>query len=112
MENSAGEDAVRPSAPLPRKDSAMAEQRPPGSSGPSPTQESGRQERDQAHEVSTQGSETARQVARTASASYEQGREQLEQAGQSLEETIREKPLGSVLIAAGIGLLLAFLWKG
>ena len=89
----------------------MAEQRPPESSGPSATQESGRQEHDQAHEVSTQGSETARQGARTASASYEQGREQLEQAGQSLEETIREKPLESVLIAAGIGLLLAFLWK-
>ena len=52
-----------------------------------------RQERDPAHEVSTQGSETARQVARTASASDEQGRESLEQAGHSLEETIRERPL-------------------
>lgn len=89
----------------------MAEQRPTGSSGPSPAQESGRQERDHAHEVSTHVSETARQVARTASASYEQGREQLEQAGRSLEENIRERPLESVLIAAGIGLLFAFLWK-
>ena len=84
----------------------MAEQRPPGSSGPSPAQE-----RDQAHEVSTQVRETGRQVAQTASASYEQGREQLEQVGQSLEENIRAKPLESVLIAAGIGLFLAFLWK-
>jgi len=89
----------------------MAEQRPTESSGPSPAQESGREERDQAHEMSTQVSETARQVARTASDSYEQGREQLEQVGRSLEENIREKPLESVLIAAGIGLLLAFLWK-
>ena len=89
----------------------MAEQRPPGSRGPSPAQESGRQERDQAHEVSTQVRETGRQVAQTASASYEQGREQLEQVGQSLEENIRAKPLESVLIAAGIGVLLAFLWK-
>jgi ElaB/YqjD/DUF883 family membrane-anchored ribosome-binding protein len=93
------------------KESAMAEQRPPESSGTSPAQESGRQERDPAHEVRTQGSETARQVAQTASASYEQGRAQLEQAGQSLEESIRERPLESVLIAAGIGLFLAFLWK-
>jgi ElaB/YqjD/DUF883 family membrane-anchored ribosome-binding protein len=91
--------------------SAMAEQGPTERSGPSPAQESGRQERDPAHEVSTQGSETARQVARTASASDEQGREPLEQAGHSLEETIRERPLESVLIAAGIGVLLAFLWK-
>jgi ElaB/YqjD/DUF883 family membrane-anchored ribosome-binding protein len=93
------------------KESAMAEQGPTGSSGPSPAQESGRQERDPAHEVSTPVSETARQVARTASASYEQGRAQLEQAGHSLEESIRERPLESVLIAAGLGLLLAFLWK-
>ena len=89
----------------------MAEQGPTGRSGTSPAQESGRQERDPAHEMRTQTDETARQVARTASASYEQGREQLEQAGQSLEETIRARPLESVLIAAGIGLLLAFLWK-
>jgi ElaB/YqjD/DUF883 family membrane-anchored ribosome-binding protein len=89
----------------------MAEQRPTESSGTSPGQESGRQERDQAQEVSTQVGETARQVARTTSASYEQGREQLEQVGHSLEETIRERPFESVLIAAGLGLLLAFLWK-
>jgi len=58
--------------------------------------------------VSTQVNETGRHVAQTASASYEQGREQLEQVGHSLEENIRAKPLESVLIAAGIGLFLAF----
>jgi ElaB/YqjD/DUF883 family membrane-anchored ribosome-binding protein len=89
----------------------MAEQRTSESGGTSPTQERGVQGRDAAHEVSTQVGETARQVGETASAYYEQGREQLGRVGQSLEETIQAKPVQSVLIAAGIGLLMALLWK-
>jgi len=118
----------------------MAEQRTAGSSGTSPGPESSRQERDKAQAVETQVRETARpvgdtaseyyeqgrdkaqaigtqvrdtaqQVSKTASDYYEQGREQLEDVGQSLEEYIREKPVQSVLMAAGLGMLLAFLWK-
>ena len=81
----------------------MAEQRPSGSGGTSPTQARSSQGRDTTQEVSTQITETARQVGETASEYYEQGRQQLEGREQSLEENIRAKPLQSVLLATGIG---------
>jgi ElaB/YqjD/DUF883 family membrane-anchored ribosome-binding protein len=89
----------------------MAEPRTAGSGGTSPAQEGSIQVRDKAQEVSAHVSETARQVGETASAYYEQGREQIEHVGQYLEDHIRDKPLQSVLIAAGLGMLMAFLWK-
>jgi len=82
----------------------MAEQRATESGGRSPTQQGDLEGRDKVQEVSAQVSETA-------SAYYEQGREQIAHVGQSLEEHIRGKPLQSVLMAAGLGMLLAFLWK-
>jgi ElaB/YqjD/DUF883 family membrane-anchored ribosome-binding protein len=82
------------------EDQAMAQQRTTGSEGTSPIQE-----------VSAHVSETARQVGETASQYYDQGREQLEDVAQALEENIRAKPLQSVLLATGIGLLLGLLWK-
>jgi len=46
-----------------------------------------------------------------ASEYYSQGREAAQQWEQSLESYVQEKPLQSVLMAAGIGLLLGLLWK-
>jgi len=89
----------------------MAEQRAAGSGGTSPAQGGGTQVGDKAQEVSAQVSDTARQVSETASAYYEQGREQIEQVGQYLEDHIRQKPLQSMVMAAGIGMIIAFLWK-
>jgi ElaB/YqjD/DUF883 family membrane-anchored ribosome-binding protein len=89
----------------------MAEQRATGSGGTSPAQGGAPQERDKAQEGSAQVSETAQHVSETASAAYEQGREQIAHVGQSLEEHIRDKPLQSVLMAAGLGMIIAFLWK-
>lgn len=89
----------------------MAEQRATESGGRSPAQQGDIEGRDKMQEVRAHVSETARQVRETASASYEQGREQMAHVGQSLEEHIRGKPLQSVLMAAGLGMLLAFLWK-
>ena len=89
----------------------MAEQRPPGSGGTPPAQERGSQGRDTTQEVSAQVTETARQVGETASQYYEQGRQQLAGLEQSFEENIRAKPLQSVLLATGIGLLLGLLWR-
>jgi ElaB/YqjD/DUF883 family membrane-anchored ribosome-binding protein len=89
----------------------MAEQRTPGSGGTPPAQERGTQGRDTAQEVSAQVTETARHVGETASQAYEQGRQQLAGWEQSLEENIRAKPLQSVLVATGIGLLLGLLWR-
>jgi hypothetical protein len=39
------------------------------------------------------------------------GRETMGQLGEGLEDRIRNKPLQSVLIAAGVGMLLGLLWK-
>jgi ElaB/YqjD/DUF883 family membrane-anchored ribosome-binding protein len=46
-----------------------------------------------------------------ASDSYQQGRQQMEAVENTLEEAIRAKPLQSVCIAAGVGMLLALLFK-
>jgi ElaB/YqjD/DUF883 family membrane-anchored ribosome-binding protein len=89
----------------------MAEQRVTGSGGTSPAQGGAPQGGDKTHEVSAHVSETARQVSETASEYYEQGREQIAHVGQYLEEHIRDKPLQSVLMAAGLGMILAFLWR-
>jgi ElaB/YqjD/DUF883 family membrane-anchored ribosome-binding protein len=86
-----------------KEDKAMAEQRTTESESTSPS--------DMIQEVSTQVSETARQVGETASQYYDQGREQFDEVTQALEENIRAKPLQSVLLATGIGLLLGLLWK-
>ena len=93
------------------EDRTMAEQRTTRGSETSPARESSRQEGDKAQAVGTQVRDTAQQVSRTASEYYAQGREQLEDVSQSLEEHIRDKPLQSVLMAAGLGMLLALLWK-
>ncbi len=42
---------------------------------------------------------------------YEQGRERAREMEQSLEQYVQEKPIQSLLIAAGIGMLLGILWK-
>ena len=86
----------------------MAEQWPSGSGERSPVQEIGRQVRDTAQEVSAQVSETARQVPDIPE------KVEIETLGmfvEHLEDTIRTKPLQSVLLAAGAGLLIALLWK-
>jgi ElaB/YqjD/DUF883 family membrane-anchored ribosome-binding protein len=89
----------------------MSEQRTPGGGGTPPAQERGSQRDDAIQEVSAHITETARQVGETASQYYEQGRQQLTGWEQSLEENIRVKPLQSVLLATGLGLLLGLLWR-
>jgi ElaB/YqjD/DUF883 family membrane-anchored ribosome-binding protein len=42
---------------------------------------------------------------------YEQGRARAEEIEQSLEQYVQEKPIQSLLMAAGVGLLLGILWK-
>jgi len=42
---------------------------------------------------------------------YQQGRERAMEWEQSLEQYVHEKPLQSILIAAGVGVLLGLLWK-
>ncbi len=42
---------------------------------------------------------------------YDQGRARAEQFEQNLEQYVQEKPIQSLLIAAGVGMLLGVLWK-
>jgi ElaB/YqjD/DUF883 family membrane-anchored ribosome-binding protein len=42
---------------------------------------------------------------------YQHGKERAQEWEQSLEQYVQEKPLRSVLIAAGIGVVLGLLWK-
>ena len=42
---------------------------------------------------------------------YEQGRERAMEWEQGLEGYVREKPLQSLLIAAGVGMLVGMIWK-
>jgi ElaB/YqjD/DUF883 family membrane-anchored ribosome-binding protein len=65
-------------------------------------QDTAKEMRDQAQELMTQGKEVATE-------SYKEGRNQVLAWQQHLEKQVREKPLQSVLIAAGIGLLYALL---
>jgi ElaB/YqjD/DUF883 family membrane-anchored ribosome-binding protein len=71
-------------------------------------QETGRQVRETAREVGVQVRETVRQVPDIPE------KVEIETLGvfvEHLEDTIRTKPLQSVLLAAGAGLLIALLWK-
>ena len=51
------------------------------------------------------------QVRQQAQEYYEQGRERAREIEQSLEQYVQEKPIQSLLIAAGVGMLLGILWK-
>ena len=42
---------------------------------------------------------------------YQQGRERATEWEQGLEQYVREKPVQSLLIAAGVGMLLGMIWK-
>ena len=65
-------------------------------------QETGKEMRDKAQELMTQGKEVATEY-------YEEGRNQVLAWQQQLENQVREKPLQSLLMAAGVGLLLGLL---
>jgi ElaB/YqjD/DUF883 family membrane-anchored ribosome-binding protein len=78
-------------------------------------QEVGTQIRDTAQEVGTQIRDKAQEMGAQAQQAvgeyYEQGRESLREMNKSMEEKIREKPLQSLLVAGGVGLLLGLLWR-
>ena len=65
-------------------------------------QETGKEIGQMAQELTAQGKEIAAEY-------YEQGRERVLAWQRQLEQQAREKPLQSLLVAAGIGLLLGLL---
>ena len=64
--------------------------------------EIGKEMRDQAQELIAQGKEVAADY-------YEESRNQVLAWQQQLENQVREKPLQSLLVAAGVGLLFGLL---
>jgi len=74
-------------------------------------QEVGTQIRDKAQEVGTQAQELGTRAQEAVAEYYVQGREGLQEFEQTLEARIREKPLQSIMIAGGVGLLLGLLWR-
>jgi ElaB/YqjD/DUF883 family membrane-anchored ribosome-binding protein len=67
-------------------------------------QEAGREVVHKAQELSEQGQELASEY-------YQQGREQALVWQKRLEQQIREKPIQSLVMAGGVGLLLGLLWR-
>jgi len=78
-------------------------------------QEKGEQARDWAqekgHQLQRGAQQASRQVRASASQLPDMGSEAMDQFEESLEDQIRAKPLQSVLIAAGAGMLLGFLFR-
>jgi ElaB/YqjD/DUF883 family membrane-anchored ribosome-binding protein len=62
----------------------------------------------QVRDVASQQYDNLRQQA---SDYYEQGRQRAQEWEQGLEQYVQEKPIQSLLIAAGVGLLIGMLWK-
>jgi len=78
-------------------------------------QEAGRAARDWAQETGNklrEGAQEGRQqMGEVASRVSELSRTAMNQFGETLEDRIRHKPLQSILVAAGIGMLVGLLWK-
>ena len=67
--------------------------------------------RDLGGQVRDVASEQYGQLRDQATQYYEEGRQRAQEWEQGLEEYVHEKPIQSLLIAAGVGMLLGILWK-
>lgn len=77
--------------------------------------ESAKEVKENLRELGSQVRDTAtqqyEQLREQASDYYQQGRDRAMEMEQSLEQYVQEKPIQSLLIAAGVGVLLGILWK-
>ena len=71
----------------------------------------GAQRQDMGTQVKETMQDMGTQVKETMTEYYEQGRESLQDLNQTLEAQIRERPLQTLLVAGGIGLLLGLFWR-
>src|SRR4051812_5772713 len=74
-------------------------------------QQVGQNIRDMGGQVRTAATEQYENLRNQATEYYEQGRERAQEWEQSLESYVQEKPIQSIMIAAGVGMLLGILWK-
>lgn len=66
---------------------------------------------DVAHDVRERASEAAHQVRERAGEYIEAGRAKARDWEEGIEGFVQEKPLQSLLMAAGVGLLVGLLWR-
>lgn len=71
----------------------------------------GDQIRETAGELKQRASETVEDLRSRASDKLDEGREKLGDVQQGLEHFIEQQPMKSVLLAAGLGLLIGILWR-
>ena len=69
------------------------------------------QVRETASQVRDAAQEKFNELRDQASQYYEEGRQRAQEWEQSLETYVQEQPIKSLLIAAGVGALLGFLWR-
>lgn len=67
--------------------------------------------RDMGQQVKEKAQEQFETLRQSASEYYEQGRDKAMEWEHNVEDYIREQPMKSVLIAAGVGLVLGFIWR-
>lgn len=73
--------------------------------------QAGRNVRQAGEHVKEAATQKYNEIKDQASIYYNEGRERAAEFEKSLESYVQEKPLKSVLIAAGIGLVLGMVWK-
>ena len=73
--------------------------------------EAGQAIRDKATEVRDAAQEQFQNLRETATEYYDQGREKAMEWEQGIEDYVREQPIKSLLIAAGVGMLLGIVWR-
>jgi ElaB/YqjD/DUF883 family membrane-anchored ribosome-binding protein len=66
---------------------------------------------DVAHTAKDAVTDTFHSLRDRASIKYDEGKEKVGEYRDQLAECVRESPMKSVLIAAGVGLALGFLWR-
>lgn len=66
---------------------------------------------EQMEQIREAGRQYYEQGRQAAAQYYEQGRQKAMEWEEGFEDYVREQPVKSVLIAAGIGLVLGFLWR-
>lgn len=67
--------------------------------------------RDMGTQVRDAATEQYNNLRGQASEYFEEGRMRAQEWEQSIEQYVQEKPIQSILIAAGVGMLLGILWK-
>lgn len=82
-----------------------------GQGGQSMTEQVKEKASDIAEKVKDTATEQYQNLREGAQQYYEQGKEKAMQWEQTLEESVRDRPMRSLLIAAGVGMLLGVLWR-